>query len=1207
MPLEILKNDDRNGDRVTLGDNLIKINKNFAQQEARILQAQADVEAAAQLAQEAKDLAAAGGGGGGLPPGPQNGDVLFSYGGVPSWKNLAQAVKDVLPSINLFPNVPPVSVTSVEDQFVSGNVLTGATTLTGTLRVLDYTVPTVSRPDGLKFTAGVTSVTNPLGTFTLNQDGSWTLYARMYSSGTMPTIRYTVTNGITEPVTGTLQFYLTWVNHAPVTSPDSVTTTDGSTVTINALVNDIEWDGQAMTITKLNGLPITAGGPAVAVTNASVQLTANGQTLLVTPTTGFNGLITLNYSVADTLGVEAIGIVYVMVTNSAAAATSNYVTGKNVLIPFDFAANPIAKNGIVYEPTTGATIKRITDVTQDMPGQVALFNAYSRYPTENITQEYCLAFASNSTTVLVIDRASGGVIATLAYDNTGLPSHTIGAYHEVRWHYTLDHPYRVYYVRGQQFWMIDDVRNQNATRVMIKDFSTVIDWLDLPDNVRQIYMDQEGNSSLDSDRWGWMAVYYDTVTAGFAVRAYLNYQISTDTVNIMYPADMLRFDRIPGNEETLKTFRHRPNMVEITPDGSGMVIHHERAYGGNRDAYIGTIFEAPYIFPLDFQPSTFQPFRIGSDATHSGWSTVGGVWHYVAQDNRRDTWCAVPISGPNKGYGNEGYIDVNGALSPGVIDFYHDNDGMYPGTHFGVCTNAADGWTLVSTYTTQKVNAYGMANSDFLMQIKPAAEAIIYKPTPSCNQYPAADKQDWNESPGSINLAGTRIYTCGDWNGTFPLTPDGKGRYCDLFSIDLPPNWADQFVPSSPVKKTDPTVSGDPTQGQTLTAVDATFTGFPMPVVTGIWQRGNVSTGVWTDIPGATALTYLESSADVGYKLRRRTHGQNASGSLDVFSPEIGPVAGLPVPAVVTAPSISGLAQEGSVLTGNDGAYTNSPTSFIRKWFRLNPTTSAIAQIIGEAGTTYTQTAADIGFKIIYEVTPHNGYGDGDPQRSAPTAAVVADPGIISRVTQAVSVDPSPGSNTSTRQSAAFDVLAGDLIVVSIDWNTNAGANTGVSVADTLVSDFTAGSVASHTGFNGRAQQFWAVAAADQVGNVVTATNASISTPLNVSVAVYRASSGTTWTHTGEVTLSTEYVPYPVTTPVFDMDANSVAVSHWFDLYGITGTVTSADTIVHTVQGTSWTIERRRGIAASGTSMTSSCSGASYTRMAASVQIFKRT
>lgn len=1147
-----------------------------------------------------------GSGGGITPPvnTPSTGLPQYVNGEV-VWRQATDVVADALHLLNFTPVVPDVNATTLSETFISGNVFDNASTLTGVLKVLDYTVPTVSYPNGLKFTAGVSSTTNPLGTLRINQDGSWTLTPRMYSAGQMPVVSFTVTNGLSTAV-GKLKINITWVNHAPVTSPDTVTVVQNSSILVNVLANDTEWDGQSMTVTKINGAAITAGGQAVSVSNGEVTLEANNATLNITPTPGFTGLLTFNYSVMDSMGVESLGMVYVNVADTSAAATSNWLVDVNTTIPFDWAANIIAKNSIVYEPTTGATIKRITDVTQDRPGQTALFNAYSRYPTENVTGEYCLAFASNSTTVLVIDRASGAVVSTLAYDNTGLPSHTVGAFHEVRWHYTLDHPYRVYYVRGTQFWMIDDVRDQANTRTLVKDFTNIVDWSDLPIS-RILYMDQEGNSSLDSDHWAWMAAAYDYGTGTYSVRAFVHYQVSTDTVHLMYPSDLVGFSRVPGGETGQKTFRHKPNTIEVTPDGSGILIMYERAYAGFNDSYVGTIFEAPYIWPIDFKPTTAAPFRVMADATHSGWSSIGGVWHVVHQDNRRDYWSAVPISGPNKGYGNEGYIDVNLALSPGVIDFHRDG-GYYPGMHFALCTNLADGWTLVSTYSVQTADSYGLGNALYLMKLVPEGpNSVKWHVAPTCNQYPAADKQDYNEAPASINLAGTRIYTCGDWGGAAPRSPvsgDPQGgpysgpTYVDMYSIELPPNWPAHFTATAPTKLTDPTISGTITQGQTLTAIQATYSGYPNPVVTGNWQRNGV------DISGATNLTYQLVSADAGTQIRFRSHAINGSGSIDSYSTAVGPIVALAVPDNTTLPSISGFAQEGTTLVGDDGVWLNSPTSFNRQWLR-----DGVA-INGAVGTSYMLAAADIGHVITYRVTGINALGTGETVTSAATATIVADPGTITRVSAVISTDPTPGGAfESSRNLPVFDAALANLIVVPVRFNQT-GTNS-ITVTDTAGNIYIPGPVAVTQDGNPLAatQIFWCPASIEQTNNVVTVTQSDSSSgmqgTLEAAAIQYHTTSGS-WSNTAEVSVGSGYAAMPMSTPTFNMANNSVAIGFFGNFYGDQGTISSnGDTVVTALESQGWVLERIRGTGQANTSFTSGDqSGSGYTRMAITATVF---
>ncbi len=63
------------------------------------------------------------------------------------------------------------------------------------------------------------------------------------------------------------------------------------------LGNDSDVDGNPLTVTQVNGTAITNGGPAVAVTNGSVQLVA-GQ-LIFTPAANYNGPASFNYTISD--------------------------------------------------------------------------------------------------------------------------------------------------------------------------------------------------------------------------------------------------------------------------------------------------------------------------------------------------------------------------------------------------------------------------------------------------------------------------------------------------------------------------------------------------------------------------------------------------------------------------------------------------------------------------------------------------------------------------------------------------------------------------------------------------------------------------------------------------------------------------------------------------------------------------------------------
>ncbi len=154
-----------------------------------------------------------------------------------------------------------------------------------------------------------------------------------------------------------------------------------------------------------------------------------------------------------------------------------------------------------------------------------------------------------------------------------------------------------------------------------------------------------------------------------------------------------------------------------------------------------------------------------------------------------------------------------------------------------------------------------------------------------------------------------------------------------------------------------PTVKGTAVVGGTVTAT------------TGSWSPvADAHTYRWyadgTSISGATAASYTLPSALQGKQLtvvvtaRKAGHPAVKATSAAVLVKGVAPKA-------TKAPSITGTAKVGSVLTANRGTWTPTPTSYAYKWYADGKL------ITGATRSTFTLTAAQRGTRITVMVTAY--------------------------------------------------------------------------------------------------------------------------------------------------------------------------------------------------------------------------------------------
>lgn len=172
------------------------------------------------------------------------------------------------------------------------------------------------------------------------------------------------------------------------------------------------------------------------------------------------------------------------------------------------------------------------------------------------------------------------------------------------------------------------------------------------------------------------------------------------------------------------------------------------------------------------------------------------------------------------------------------------------------------------------------------------------------------------------------------------------------------------------VTVTAPSISGKAQEGQALTVANST----PNPPTAAITDQWEVCAGPTCGSPVATGTTYTPSATDVGQSIVVvETATDNSVTPAQTASASSAPTAAvLPAaPVSISPPAISGVAQQGQVLSVVPGSWTNAPTSVTDAWEVCAGTTCGAVF----TGSTFTVAAIDVGHTIEVVETAANAGG----------------------------------------------------------------------------------------------------------------------------------------------------------------------------------------------------------------------------------------
>ena len=491
-------------------------------------------------------------------------------------------------------------------------------------------------------------------------------------------------------------------------------------------------------------------------------------------------------------------------------AASNFYTDKDVIT---VKPSSLPVGGSYTEPMTGVTVVRRTDRTDlkpDLPTDSMV--VYSRYSPINSNGQYAIVHGTDSTSAWILRLSDNSIVHKLV-DSDGSE---IGENNEIRWDYTGDNPNRIYFisiyttdVNGMRFYQMDAI-DGNGNPSLIRDFSS-----DFP-NGHHILNDVEGDSSNDSRYWAWQVRgAYDG--SNYPLLSIFTYDKQTDSIlGILGIGDVTPIQ----NATSWKTELPRPNMVEISPDGTRVMTNYSRCYPGSpTQDFCGTEFDGAWVWDKNFT----NPLKVAVSETHSGWAwDLAGKQMFVSQQNRTDKFQAC-------------YTDGTGGLWPlNCIDIFDHRAVNYAGVHFAKMPQSKPGFILASTYvhtrddlqrstyyaggayvkvgnyqyraypggTTSKFPpifpvTYGetvvdgtvtwtcrgsmWANNQLLMlELKDLSQnPKVWRVSPSYNDYRGGYR---DEGSAAISLDGNSIWWTSNWY-------DSANGHGEVYSVDLPSDW----------------------------------------------------------------------------------------------------------------------------------------------------------------------------------------------------------------------------------------------------------------------------------------------------------------------------------------------------------------------------------------------------------------------------------
>ncbi len=205
-----------------------------------------------------------------------------------------------------------------------------------------------------------------------------------------------------------------------------------------------------------------------------------------------------------------------------------------------------------------------------------------------------------------------------------------------------------------------------------------------------------------------------------------------------------------------------------------------------------------------------------------------------------------------------------------------------------------------------------------------------------------------------------------------------------------------------------PSIEGNLTSGEILTAQVGTWMSSEIISYTYQWQKCNEEGEDCTNITGATSSTYKLIEGDVDSTVRVIVTGENSEGATSATSYQSEMVSAPKAPENTEAPTVNGTPREDAKLLASNGNWSGSqPLRYHYQWERCNSHGESCAAITGATNSSYTTVSGDVGSTLRIKVTATNPVASA----SAISTQVLVTTGTTANVTEALEIteatDPS--------------------------------------------------------------------------------------------------------------------------------------------------------------------------------------------------------